>query len=70
MTTTGLYGAAYIAHELVVYSAAGEPLGHRRERPHNPDGWTAERDQVPPDQQGGGKRPPLRDNTTPKETPR
>lgn len=41
---------------------AGEPLGSRTRRPHNPDGWRSDRDDLPADQQGGGPRPPLRDN--------
>lgn len=49
---------------------AGEPLGHRRDRPHHPHGWHLDRDAEPDRHQGGGKRPPLADNATPKETPR
>lgn len=49
---------------------AGEPLGHRRDRPHHPDGWVVDRDEPAVPAWPGGKRPPLADNATPKETPR
>lgn len=56
--TTTLLGLL-LAPLLLLAAVRSEPLGSRRDRPHNPEGWHTER------KQGGGKRPPLRGNATP-----